>query len=69
LSRRLSAPEKWWTKKEAGRDRAREREREREREKERASERTGGSISGIAILLLAPLLIAGPLKIMNVNYA
>jgi len=78
LSRRLSAPvKKWWTKKEAGKDRERKREREREREREkktkggreRERERTGGSISGIAILLLAPLLIAGPLKIMNVNYA
>jgi len=46
-------PAEKWWKKKEKRDRARE----------------GGSISGIAILLLAPLLIARPLKIMNVNYA
>lgn len=50
--------------------------RERKRRKEwgekverRYKVRGSGSISGIAILLLAPLLIARPLKIMNVNYA
>lgn len=50
--------EKWWKKKEE------------EEEEERIEQESGaGGISGIAILLLAPLLIARPLKIMNVNYA
>lgn len=40
---------------------------EKEEKRDRVEE--GGSISGIAILLLAPLLIARPLKVMNVNYA
>lgn len=48
-------------------------EGEEEEEEEGRVEKRGrgwhGSISGIAILLLAPLLIARPLKIMNVNYA
>lgn len=58
MSRRLNVPvEKWWKKKE-------EKVEERIKSKSRA-----GGISGIAILLLAPLLIARPLKIMNVNYA
>lgn len=50
--------------------RAREREgKNGEKRWRRYKVRGSGSISGIAILLLAPLLIARPLKIMNVNYA
>lgn len=49
---------------------AREREgKNGEKRWRRYKVRGSGSISGIAILLLAPLLIARPLKIMNVNYA